>query len=576
MLQPTSCGPGPPDKTFEFNNNNKNEMKQKRKNEQLKQEQETVVVKLEKRNNNINENYQSIEKRMVVDNDDEDDYDNDNDYVYAGSIVNDDDYEKRMKSNERQQKPTIKFNTNNSNNNNNCHLKNIKLYLNKTTAITKTPTTIAIQNKNSVFSRASSDSNNQAHPSILAATARKPTKFVTPTSNNTNSNTTTATSTTCSSTRYTRTDAAAATATSQQPITVATVAVANVANNLNKFYCNFTTSTTTSTSATATTTTTTTSIKWILMFLMLFNILAQTPHQVAAEKSKHYYMQSLCKNHFLQQLYRKIDGAVLWSQNERNLDCIITFQTHSILQRFMLRFDMLQLDCNDHLYVYDGAHAVATPKIDISCRQTKQTVSSILTRTNFVTLKYVTDNWGTDANGFKLVITSVKDPKHTCKDFTCGSNGFCIHPDLLCDGINHCSDNSDESVHNLCQSETSSTVFGMDMTWFVMIVVSILLILSAAIVGITICVCRRQEETNNQQNTAIQLHHNLAETNGSSKHLHYTHGGTLTREHTQLPPTSGNWHHPAGPYTGYHRMQRNYLKMATKVRPILCLANFVN
>ena len=75
------------------------------------------------------------------------------------------------------------------------------------------------------------------------------------------------------------------------------------------------------------------------------------------------YMQSLCKNHFLQQIYRKIDGALLWSQNERNLDCIITFQTHSILQRFMLRFDMLQLDCNDHLYIYDGAHAVGTHKV---------------------------------------------------------------------------------------------------------------------------------------------------------------------------------------------------------------------
>ena len=76
-------------------------------------------------------------------------------------------------------------------------------------------------------------------------------------------------------------------------------------------------------------------------------------------------MQSLCKNHFLQQLYRKIDGAVLWSQNERNLDCVITFQTHSILQRFMLRFDFLQLDCNDHLYIYDGAHAVGTYKVRI-------------------------------------------------------------------------------------------------------------------------------------------------------------------------------------------------------------------
>jgi hypothetical protein len=75
------------------------------------------------------------------------------------------------------------------------------------------------------------------------------------------------------------------------------------------------------------------------------------------------YMESLCKNLFLQHLYRKIDGAVLWSQNERNLDCVITFQTHSILQRFMLRFDMLQLDCNDHLYVYDGAHPVGPMKV---------------------------------------------------------------------------------------------------------------------------------------------------------------------------------------------------------------------
>lgn len=75
------------------------------------------------------------------------------------------------------------------------------------------------------------------------------------------------------------------------------------------------------------------------------------------------HMESLCKNHFFQSVYRKIDGAVLLSQNERNLDCAITFQTHSILQRFMLRFDFLQLDCNDHLYIYDGAHAVGVHKV---------------------------------------------------------------------------------------------------------------------------------------------------------------------------------------------------------------------
>lgn len=29
----------------------------------------------------------------------------------------------------------------------------------------------------------------------------------------------------------------------------------------------------------------------------------------------------------------------------------------------MLRFDQLQLDCNDHLYIYDGAHAVGSYKV---------------------------------------------------------------------------------------------------------------------------------------------------------------------------------------------------------------------
>lgn len=47
---------------------------------------------------------------------------------------------------------------------------------------------------------------------------------------------------------------------------------------------------------------------------------------------------------------------------------------------------------------------------DLSCQHTKQSVGAIYTRTNFVTLKYVTDSWGTTSNGFRLVITAVKDP----------------------------------------------------------------------------------------------------------------------------------------------------------------------
>lgn len=44
------------------------------------------------------------------------------------------------------------------------------------------------------------------------------------------------------------------------------------------------------------------------------------------------------------------------------LDCIMTFQTDTILQRFMLRFEELALDCNDHLFIFDGAHAF-NPKV---------------------------------------------------------------------------------------------------------------------------------------------------------------------------------------------------------------------
>ncbi|XP_017772048.1 PREDICTED: uncharacterized protein LOC108559317, partial [Nicrophorus vespilloides] len=249
-------------------------------------------------------------------------------------------------------------------------------------------------------------------------------------------------------------------------------------------------------------------------------------------------MQALCKTHFLQQLYRKIDGAVLWSQNERNLDCVITFQTHSILQRFMLRFDFLQLDCNDHLYIYDGAHAVGTYKFDLSCRNTKQTLGAMFTRTNYVTLKYVTDAWGTDSNGFKLVITAVKDPKHACTEFRCNLREFCIATDLVCDGINHCADGSDEASSTACQNNDTGTIMGLEMTWFVVVVVSTLLLIAVCIVVVSICLCRRglaSRPGNNgqQQNYSLQQ---MYGSNGAMKQ------GSMT-----TLPVQGNWYHPAGP-----------------------------
>ena len=47
---------------------------------------------------------------------------------------------------------------------------------------------------------------------------------------------------------------------------------------------------------------------------------------------------------------------MLDSRDERDEDCVITFQTESVIQKFLLKFERLQMDCNDHLYIYDAAH----------------------------------------------------------------------------------------------------------------------------------------------------------------------------------------------------------------------------
>jgi len=69
---------------------------------------------------------------------------------------------------------------------------------------------------------------------------------------------------------------------------------------------------------------------------------------------------------------------------------------------------------------------------DLSCRNTKQTVGAIYTRTNFVTLKYVTDGWGTESNGFKLVITAFKDKsKYANNRYQfCHERFLCCHTTL--------------------------------------------------------------------------------------------------------------------------------------------------
>ena len=62
------------------------------------------------------------------------------------------------------------------------------------------------------------------------------------------------------------------------------------------------------------------------------------------------------QGNFRQHVPRPIDGAVVVSKNERDKDCTATFQTESILEKFMIRFRELNIDCNDRLMIFDGAH----------------------------------------------------------------------------------------------------------------------------------------------------------------------------------------------------------------------------
>lgn len=211
-----------------------------------------------------------------------------------------------------------------------------------------------------------------------------------------------------------------------------------------------------------------------------------------ADKNKYYHTSTLCVRERYHPLYKKIDGAVLTSESEDNLDCVITFQTDSILQKFMLRFERLALDCYDHLYIFDGAHAFGNHRADLSCRSTRADFGTIYTQSNYVTLKYVTDGRSPPGNGFQLIITAIRESPVGCRDFHC-MNDHCIPQDLKCDEVNHCGDNSDETAHAQCIDESQGgRILGIGVTVFISGVITIVLSFFISAVGITICLCRRR------------------------------------------------------------------------------------
>lgn len=171
-----------------------------------------------------------------------------------------------------------------------------------------------------------------------------------------------------------------------------------------------------------------------------------------ADNNVQFNISSLCPAGRPAPTYKRVEGAVITSVNDRDVSCIVTFQTHSVLQLFMLRFEQLTLGCEDHLFIFDGAHAIGSYVADLSCRATVSDVGTVFTRSNFLTLRFSKSSSSIEGSGFKLIVTALKSPQLLrdnqnvkCRAFEC-RNTFCISRSLICDGVNHCGDNSDEEI----------------------------------------------------------------------------------------------------------------------------------
>ncbi|KAH9395135.1 hypothetical protein TYRP_005205 [Tyrophagus putrescentiae] len=244
------------------------------------------------------------------------------------------------------------------------------------------------------------------------------------------------------------------------------------------------------------------------LLLCLFTLLALivSNHRVTSDRNRFYHISALCLRERVHPLYKKIDGAVISSKSENNLDCTITFQTDTILQKFMLRFEKLALDCNDHLYIYDGAHTHGNHKTHLSCRSTRAETGIIYTQGNFLTLHYSTDAYSKADNGFRLIITAYKDSKNYCREHRC-SNQFCISGDLVCDHVNHCGDNSDETYYANCpvyiiflrKSKKPTALLASSQTSSSPLSCSSFVLCLACVFSVSFCLCRRERLLQRQQ-----------------------------------------------------------------------------
>lgn len=197
---------------------------------------------------------------------------------------------------------------------------------------------------------------------------------------------------------------------------------------------------------------------------------------------------------------------MLASVADTDVNCTIIFRTKSAQQHFVIRFEELRLGCDDHLKMFDGDLDYGQPSIkDFSCRDSLASVPIIKTTGTYLTMRYSTDGKSKPNDGFRLVVTAVFDvPLWDCpNDYTLCHNRLCIAKSLLCDDVNHCLDNSDEtscSSRNgigggLGGKSSGDSFFSGELTLsnaLGLLVVLVLVIFTCVIIFISAIYCRRE------------------------------------------------------------------------------------
>lgn len=184
------------------------------------------------------------------------------------------------------------------------------------------------------------------------------------------------------------------------------------------------------------------------------------------------------------------------STTEVDINCTIIFKTRSSQQHFVVRFEELKLDCNDHLKLFDGDMNYGQPSIkDYSCRDNIANVQPLKTTSTYLTVSYTSDRRSRPGDGFKLVATAVYNlPRWECPpDYSLCRNDFCISKSLFCDGVNHCMDNSDELNCGYGHAP-NGWFFDSDLNLsnaLGLLVVLVLIISACVIIFISAVYCRR-------------------------------------------------------------------------------------